>query len=83
MADGRTALQTNRTIPRPADQEVFASTSWRIGNTGRTKKHDYNSRFQMLYRVVYTDECIWRNPVAAFAAVSGHGAKRVAGFYDV
>ena len=27
--------------------------------------------------------CIWRNPVAAFAAVSGHGAKRVAGFYDV
>ena len=58
MADGRTALQTNRTIPRPADQEVFASTSWRIGNTGRTKKHDYNSRFQMLYRVVYTDEIL-------------------------
>ena len=27
--------------------------------------------------------CIWRNPVAAFAAVSGHRAKRVAGFYDV
>ncbi len=27
--------------------------------------------------------CIWRNPVAAFAAVSGHGAERVAGFLEV
>ena len=26
--------------------------------------------------------CIWRNPVAAFAAVSGHEAERVAGFFE-
>ena len=28
-------------------------------------------------------ECIRRNPVAAFAAVSGHGAERVAGVLGV
>ncbi len=27
-------------------------------------------------------ECIWRSPVAAFAAVSGHGAERVAGLIE-
>ena len=27
-------------------------------------------------------KCIWRSPVAAFAAVSGHGAERVAGLIE-
>ena len=27
--------------------------------------------------------CIWRNPVATFAAISGHGAERVAGFFEL
>ena len=26
-----------------------------------------------------SEKCIWRNQVAAFAAMSGHGAERVAG----
>ena len=30
-----------------------------------------------------TEECIRRNPVAAFAAMSGHGAERVAGTLEV
>ena len=29
------------------------------------------------------NHCIWRNPVAAFAAVSGHGAELVAGFFEL
>ena len=47
FADVSVALKLNTTIARPADQEVFAATSWRTGNTGRTKKLDYNNRFQM------------------------------------
>ena len=35
------------------------------------------------YDIETAEDCIWRNPVAAFAAVSGHGAERVARFYDV
>lgn len=36
--DGTTALKLNTPIPRPADQEVFAATPWKTGNTGLTKK---------------------------------------------
>ena len=58
FADVSVALKLNTTIARPADQEVFAATSWRTGNTGRTKKLDYNNRFQMLYRVVNVDQIL-------------------------
>lgn len=55
---GTKALKLNKAIPRPAAQEVFAATSWRNGNTGRTKGLDYNGSFQMLYRVVFTDRIL-------------------------
>ena len=58
FADVSVALKLNTTIARPAGQEVFAATSWRTGNTGRTKKLDYNNRFQMLYRVVNVDQIL-------------------------
>lgn len=58
IVDGTAALKLNNAIPRPADQEVFAATPWRIGNTGHTKKCDYNRSFRMLYRVVSTDQIL-------------------------
>ena len=64
--DGTAALKLNTPIPRPADQEVFAATPWKTGNTGLTKKQDYNNSFRMLYRVVYTDQILpdfQKNPV--------------------
>ena len=56
----------NTVLPRPADQEVFAATPWRVGNAGITKKQNYNHSFQMLYRVVYTDRILldyFKSPV--------------------
>ena len=51
MVDGTAALKLNPTILKPVDQEVFDATPWRTGNTGITKKQNYNNSFRMLYRV--------------------------------
>ncbi len=53
--DGTAAKKMDDEPLRPVDQEVFASTPWRTGNTGITKKQNYNNSFRMLYRVVFTD----------------------------
>lgn len=37
---------------KPSEQEVFVATPWKEGNAGVTKRHDYNSDFKMVYRVV-------------------------------
>ena len=58
IVEGTAALKLNKAIPRPADQEVFAATPWRTGNTGLSKKRDYNKSFRMLYRVVSTDQIL-------------------------
>ena len=55
IIDGTSALKLDVVIARPVDQEVFPATPWRTGNTGTTKKQNFNSSFQMLYRVVFTD----------------------------
>ena len=56
MIDGTSARQLINPIPinvlAPHHQETFSSTGWKFGNTGKTKTIDYNTRFQMLYRVV-------------------------------
>lgn len=54
MSQTSTALQLNNALS-PCQQEVFEADSWKIGNTGRTKRRDYNQDFTMLYRVVHTD----------------------------
>ena len=41
---------------RPVDQEVFSSTPWQKGNTGKTKRKDYNNDFEMFYRLVDTSK---------------------------
>lgn len=58
IVDGTAALQLNTVLPRPAEQEVFAATPWKTGNTGMTKKQDYNNSFRMLYRVVSVDRIL-------------------------
>lgn len=66
IVGGTVALNLNTTTPRPVNQEVFAATPWRTGNTGRTKKLDYNNSFQMLYRVINIDRILPdfpKNPV--------------------
>ena len=40
----------------PKDQETFQSTNWTQGNTGITKKYNYNNDFKMIYRVVDTTQ---------------------------
>ena len=68
MIDGNLALQQEPIIiekptlvsrfPRPVEQEVFASTPWKKGNTGRTKRVDYNEKFEMHYRLVDTSKIL-------------------------
>ena len=59
IVDGTAAMKLDTMITRPVDQEVFAATPWKTGNTGITKKLDYNKSFQMMYRVVFTDKKLW------------------------
>ena len=71
MIDGNLALQQEPIIiekptlvsrfPRPVEQEVFASTPWKKGNTGRTKRVDYNEKFEMHYRLVDTSKILDKN----------------------
>ncbi len=52
----------NSSLPnfiRPKDQEVFLSTPWQKGNTGRTQRADYNNLFEMSYRVVDTSKSLF------------------------
>lgn len=66
MTNGNLALQTIPDVKptvisgilRPAEQEVFVSTPWKKGNTGRTKRVDYNKQFEMLYRLVDTSKLL-------------------------
>jgi hypothetical protein len=58
IVEGTAARKLNTEVPRPADQEVFAATHWRIGNAGITKKQNYNNSFQMVYRVVSVDRIL-------------------------
>lgn len=64
MIDGNLALQDFPCIrelkrfPRPKDQEIFAATPWKKGNTGRTKRVDYNTKFEMFYRFVNTSKLL-------------------------
>ena len=54
--EGTAAVKLNTAFLRPVDQEVFAATEWKVGNTGITKKQNYNNSFLMIYRVVYVDQ---------------------------
>ena len=48
-----------------------------------TKEELENLKCQSGISSQFESYCIWRCPVAAFAAVSGHGAERVAGFLEL
>ena len=48
----------------------------------RTAKADMDMTMEEFVEIYFRDKCIRRHPVAAFAAVSGHGAKRVASFLN-
>lgn len=56
MAENKKIFAINPALGAPHEQEVFAATDWKIGNTGRTKRHDYNKDFMMAYRLVDTSE---------------------------
>lgn len=65
MIDGTSALQIQKAsskptlvecFPSPVEQEVFSATPWKKGNTGRTKRVDYNTKFEMFYRLVDTSK---------------------------
>jgi|GEM_PF-654823 len=65
------SFKTNTVVPqassdvnsfiRPADQEIFEATPWTRGNTGITKRVNYNKQFEMFYRLVYTSKLLDKN----------------------
>ena len=57
MIDENREFQTT-ILPSPVEQEVFVSTPWKQGNTGRTKRVDYNKQFEMCYRLVDTTKLL-------------------------
>ena len=46
----------NSCVLPPHEQEIFEATPWKIGNTGKTQKYDYNNDFKMYYRLVDTSK---------------------------
>lgn len=43
---------------KPCEQEIFESTPWKKGNTGITKRVNYNDKFEMFYRIVDTSKLL-------------------------
>ena len=56
-----TEFMVDPAIGAPHEQEVFESTEWTVGNTGKTEKRDYNQQFRMYYRLVNTSIRILRS----------------------
>jgi hypothetical protein len=60
-------------------QNVLPMYKTDLYRNAHLKMYQSLSNMEQLFLTLWA-LCIWHNPMAAFAAVSGHGAERVAGF---